>query len=200
MIVVGVVGLISSGKTTVCEILNKNGYTVINLDQMSHDVYKSGSEAFKEIINTWGEDVKGEDGEISRKYLSEKVFIDDENEISKLEKIVWPKLTKNLENILQEFKNDELIFIEGAKILNSGFIKYCDKIWCIVSSIENIKKRIIETSHNHKNLLKRLKNQINEYSFLTGVDEFIENNHTRQELENDVKYLLEKIRKEYFND
>jgi len=200
MIVVGVVGLISSGKTTVCEILNKNGYTVLNLDQMSHDVYKSGSEAFKEIINTWGEDVKGEDGEISRKYLSEKVFIDDENEISKLEKIVWPKLTKNLENILQEFKNEELIFIEGAKILNSSFIKYCDKIWCIVSSIENIKKRIIETSHNHKNLLKRLKNQINEYSFLTGVDEFIENNHTRQELENDVKYLLEKIRKEYFND
>ena len=101
---------------------------------------------------------------------------------------------------MQEFKNDELIFIEGAKILNSVFIKYCDKIWCIVSSIENIKKRIIETSHNHKNLLKRLKNQINEYSFLTGVDEFIENNHTRQELENDVKYLLEKIRKEYFND
>ncbi len=200
MIVVGVVGLISSGKTTVCEILNKTGYSVLNLDHMSHEVYRKGSESYQEIINTWGEDVKGEDGEISRKYLSEKVFIDDENEISKLEKIVWPKLTKDLENKLLEFKNDDLIFLEGAKILNSDFIKYCDKIWCVVSSIENIKKRIIESDQNHKNLLQRLKNQINEYSFLTGVDEFIENNFTRQELENDVKYLLGKIRKEYFND
>jgi hypothetical protein len=35
---------------------------------------------------------------------------------------------------------------------------------------------------------------------LTGVDEFIENNSTRQELDNDVKLLLEKIRKDCFNE
>ena len=84
--------------------------------------------------------------------------------------------------------------------MNSDFVKYCDKIWCVVSSIENIKNRIISATKNHNNLLQRLKSQINEYSYLTGVDEFIENNSTRQELDNDVKLLLEKIRKDYFND
>ena len=57
-----------------------------------------------------------------------------------------------------------------------------------------------ELKKHHNNLLQRLKNQINEFSYLTGVDEFIENNSTRQELDNDVKLLLEKIRKDYFND
>ena len=32
MIVIGIVGLISSGKTTVCETISQNGFKVINLD------------------------------------------------------------------------------------------------------------------------------------------------------------------------
>ena len=200
MISIGIVGLISSGKSTVGKILEFNDCRVLNLDQMSHEVYLKGSDAYQEIINEWGKDILGEDEEISRASLSKKVFIDDENEVLKLESIVWPNLVNNLKKRLSYYKDEDLIFIEGAKILNSDFVKYCDKIWCIVSSIENIKNRIISTSKNHNNLLQRLKNQINEYSYLTGVDEFIENNSTRQELENDVKLLLEKIRKDYFND
>ena len=167
---------------------------------MSHEVYLKGSDAYREIINEWGKDILDEDEEISRASLSEKVFIDDEKEVLKLENIVWPILINNLKKELSKFKDEDLVFIEGAKILNSDFVKYCDKIWCVVSSIENIKNRIINTSKNPNNLLQRLKNQINEFSYLTGVDEFIENNSTRQELDNDVKLLLEKIRKDRFND
>ena len=192
MKVIGIVGLISSGKSTVGKILEQYGCEVLNLDQMSHEVYLKGSDAYQEIINEWGKDILGEDEEISRASLSKKVFIDDENEVLKLESIVWPNLVNNLKKRLTDFKDEDLVFIEGAKILNSDFVKYCDKIWCVVSSIENIKNRIISTSKNHNNLLQRLKNQINEYSYLTGVDEFIENNSTRQELENVVKLLLEK--------
>mgnify|MGYP001234154931 FL=1 len=200
MIVIGIVGLISSGKSTVGKILEFNGYRVLSLDQMSHEVYLKGSDAYREIINEWGKDILDDNEEISRASLSEKVFIDDENEVLKLENIVWPNLLNNLKKELSCFKDEDLVFIEGAKILNSDFVKYCDKIWCVVSSIENIKNRIISATKNHNNLLQRLKNQINEYSYLTGVDEFIENNSTRQELDNDVKLLLEKIRKDYFND
>ena len=200
MIVIGIVGLISSGKSAVGKILEFNGYRVLSLDQMSHDVYLKGSDAYQEIINEWGKDILDDDEEISRASLSEKIFIDDENEVLKLENIVWPNLLNNLKKELSYLKDEDLVFIEGAKILNSDFVKYCDKIWCVVSSIENIRNRIISNSKNHNNLLQRLKNQINEYSYLTGVDEFIENNSTRQELDNDVKLLLEKIRKDYFND
>ena len=105
-----------------------------------------------------------------------------------------------LEEKLIKNHKEKIIFVEGAKILNSEFVKYCDKIWCVVSSIENIKKRIFSKDQNHKNLLERLKIQINEYTHLSGIDEFIENNSTRQDLNNNVKLLLEKTRKEYFND
>tara|TARA_Y100001958_G_scaffold149444_1_gene132113 strand:- start:427 stop:1035 length:609 start_codon:yes stop_codon:yes gene_type:complete len=200
MIVIGIVGLLSSGKSTVCETLSKNGSKVINLDILSHDIYKPGSSAYQEIINIWGSDVLDEQRKISRSYLAEKVFGKGDNEISKLEKIVWPRLISKLEEKLIKYHQEKLIFVEGAKILNSDFVKYCDKVWCVVSSIENIKNRIFSSSQDHKNLLERLKSQINEYTYLTGIDEFIENNSTRQDLNNNVKLLLEKTRKEYFND
>tara|TARA_A100001037_G_scaffold144458_1_gene130639 strand:+ start:318 stop:926 length:609 start_codon:yes stop_codon:yes gene_type:complete len=200
MIVIGIVGLISSGKTTVCETISQNGFKVINLDILSHQIYESGSSAYKEIIKTWGKDVLDDQKQISRASLAEKVFVKGSNEISKLEKIVWPHLTNMLEEKLIKYHNEEAIFVEGAKILNSDFVKYCDKIWCVISSIENIKNRIFLSSQDHNNLLERLKSQINEYTYLTGIDEFIENNSTRQDLNNNVKLLLEKTRKEYFND
>ena len=86
MIVIGIVGLISSGKTTVCETISQNGFKVINLDILSHQVYRSGSSAYKEIINTWGKDVLDDQKQISRASLAEKVFVKGDNEISKLEK------------------------------------------------------------------------------------------------------------------
>ena len=137
MIVIGIVGLISSGKTTVCETISQNGFKVINLDILSHQVYRSGSSAYKEIINTWGKDVLDDQKQISRASLAEKVFVKGDNEISKLEKIVWPHLISMLEEKLIKHHNEEAIFVEGAKILNSDFVKYCDKIWCVISSIEN---------------------------------------------------------------
>ena len=200
MIVIGVVGLISSGKTTVCEILSKKGYKIINLDTLSHSIYKKGSDSYIEILNIWGKEILDNKEEISRSSLSGKVFSGGEEEIKKLETIVWPNLIDMLQEKLIKNHNEKIIFVEGAKILNSEFVKYCDKIWCVVSSIENIKKRIFSKDQNHKNLLERLKIQINEYTHLSGIDEFIENNSTRQDLDNDVKLLLEKIRKEYFND
>ena len=140
MIVIGVVGLISSGKTTVCEILSKNGYKTINLDTLSHKVYEKGSNSYNEIINIWGKEILDDKEEISRSSLSGKVFSGGEEEIKKLETIVWPNLIDMLEEKLIKNHNEKIIFVEGAKILNSEFVKYCDKIWCVVSSIENIKK------------------------------------------------------------
>ena len=39
-----------------------------------HKAYLKGSDAFKKIVETFGDDVIGEDGEVNRKVLGAKVF------------------------------------------------------------------------------------------------------------------------------
>ena len=201
--IVGLIGLMGSGKSTVAEYLRSKNMAVIDLDALSHEVYNHGTSEYYKILEIWGNDILNEDLQINRSKLSKKVFSNSYESISiadlkrsgleNLELIVWPKLEELLTIELNSHKSEELLFIEGAQIVKSGFNKYCDKLWCIVSSIENIKSRL---DYRHVNILGRLKIQIEDYAKLNNIDEFIYNDSTKQELNNNVQFLLERIRKE----
>ena len=193
--IIGLIGLMGSGKSTVGEYLVNKNFTVINLDKLSHKVYKKGSKQYEEIIQIWGNNILDNRLEINRFELSRKVFEGDISSLERLQSIVWPKLEELLQNTLNELNKEEIIFIEGAQIVKSGFNKYCDELWCIVASIENIKSRLEE--NNSPDFLNRLKIQIEDYALLSNINEFIYNDSTKQELNNNVQFLLERIRKEF---
>ena len=193
--IIGLIGLMGSGKSTVGEYLVNKNFTVINLDKLSHKVYEKGSKQYEEIIQIWGKNILDNSLQINRFELSRKVFEGDSSSLEKLQSIVWPKLEEILQNTLNELNKEEVIFIEGAQIVKSGFNKYCDELWCIVASIENIKSRLEE--NNSPDFLNRLKIQIEDYALLSNINEFIYNDSTKQELNNNVQFLLERIRKEF---
>lgn len=193
--IIGLIGLMGSGKSTVGEYLVNKNFTVINLDKLSHKVYEKGSKQYEEIIQIWGNNILDNSLQINRVELSKKVFEGDSSSLDKLQSIVWPKLEEILQNTLNELNKEEIIFIEGAQIVKSGFNKYCDELWCIVASIENIKSRLEE--NNRPDFLNRLKIQIEDYALLSNINEFIYNDSTKQELNNNVQFLLERIRKEF---
>tara|TARA_Y100000817_G_C16700978_1_gene474825 strand:- start:113 stop:697 length:585 start_codon:yes stop_codon:yes gene_type:complete len=193
--IIGLIGLMGSGKSTVGEYLVNKNFTVINLDKLSHKVYEKGSKQYEEIIQIWGNNILDNSLQINRFELSRKVFEGDSSSLEKLQSIVWPKLEEILQNTLNELNKEEVIFIEGAQIVKSGFNKYCDELWCIVASIENIKSRLEE--NNSPDFLNRLKIQIEDYALLSNINEFIYNDSTKQELNNNVQFLLERIRKEF---
>ena len=193
--IIGLIGLMGSGKSTVGEYLVNKNFTVINLDKLSHKVYKKGSKQYEEIIQIWGKNILDNSLEINRFELSRKVFEEDSSSLEKLQSIVWPKLEELLQNTLNELNKEEIIFIEGAQIVKSGLNKYCDELWCIVASIENIKSRL--ENNNNPDFLNRLKIQIEDYAQLSNINEFIYNDSTKQELNNNVQFLLERVRKEF---
>ena len=193
--IIGLIGLMGSGKSTVGEYLVNKNFTVINLDKLSHKVYKKGSKQYEEIIQIWGKNILDNRLEINRFELSRKVFEEDSSSLEKLQSIVWPKLEELLQNTLNELNKEEIIFIEGAQIVKSGLNKHCDELWCIVASIENIKSRLEEK--DSPDFLNRLKIQIEDYAQLSNINEFIYNDSTKQELNNNVQFLLERIRKEF---
>ena len=193
--IIGLIGLMSSGKSTAGRYLRTKGFSVIDLDVLGHKVYEKGSKQYDEIIAIWGNEVLDKNLEVNRSELSRIVLKDENSYLERLQLIVWPKLEELLKSTLNKLNKEEIIFIEGAQIVKSGFNKYCDKLWCIVSSIENIKSRV--ESNNYPDFLDRLKIQIEDYAQLNNIDEFIYNDSTKQELNNNVQFLLERIRKEF---
>lgn len=196
--IIGLIGLIGSGKSTAGNYIKSCGFEVINLDVLSHSVYKKNSDPYHEIIEIWGKEILCKNSEINRSILSKIIFSNPENNkpLANLEAIVWPRLELLLDDLLSSFEDDAIVFIEGAQIVKSGFIKYCDILWCVISSIENINKRLEIKNDKKADLFKRLKFQIEEYAKITNIDEFIHNDSTKQDLNNNVQFLLERLRKE----
>ena len=89
MHVIGLTGGIASGKSTVTNFFKERGVPVIDADILGHRTYDPGTDTFKAVVATFGDDLVAADGTIDRRVLGGKVFGKPE-ELKKLTDIVWP--------------------------------------------------------------------------------------------------------------
>ena len=93
MQVIGLTGGIASGKSLVNEILrDEYDATIISGDELGHQAYLPDTDAWKDILARWGEDLMNpESREIDRRKLGGIVFADPE-ELKALNEITWPRI------------------------------------------------------------------------------------------------------------
>ncbi|HWQ27998.1 MAG TPA: dephospho-CoA kinase, partial [Dehalococcoidia bacterium] len=90
-VAIGLTGGIASGKSVISSLLAERGAVIIDADRLGHESYRAGTETFRRVVEAFGEDVVGDDGEINRKRLGAKVFGDPAAR-KRLEAIVWPAI------------------------------------------------------------------------------------------------------------
>jgi dephospho-CoA kinase len=89
---VGLIGTIGAGKSTVAKILAKNGATVIDADQLGHEILEH--QIVKMLIHhRFGDSVFGENGTINRRALGSIVFANPQAKAD-LEAIVHPEIKR----------------------------------------------------------------------------------------------------------
>ena len=63
---IGLTGGIASGKSIVANLFSNLGVLVIDADKISHRLTTKNKPAFEEILEHFGEEVLGNDGELDR--------------------------------------------------------------------------------------------------------------------------------------
>src|SRR5581483_3509588 len=91
--VVGLTGGIGAGKSTVAALLAEQGAELIDADRLGHDVYRPGSEGFRQVVAAFGAEVVAEDGTIDRRALGARVFADPDARM-RLNGIVVPAIAR----------------------------------------------------------------------------------------------------------
>lgn len=72
--VLGIVGGIASGKSTVSRVLGDScGLAVIDADKLGHESYQPGTQCFNNLVDAFGEKIVAGDGTIDRRVLGEAV-------------------------------------------------------------------------------------------------------------------------------
>jgi dephospho-CoA kinase len=89
--VVALTGGIGSGKSTVAQMLEELGATVIDADAIVHELQGSGMPMVKELAQAFGPEIVGPDGALLREELGKIVFA-SEAARERLNAIVHPKV------------------------------------------------------------------------------------------------------------
>lgn len=96
-------GAISSGKSTVCSLLEEKGAVVVSADRIGHALLEKGESIHEKIVERFGKGILDGEGRIDRKKLGGEVFSTPEA-LADLDKIIHPRLIEILRNKIGEMR------------------------------------------------------------------------------------------------
>lgn len=132
MWVIGILGGICSGKTTVSQEFGRLGAEVFDADAVVHQLLER-SDVRAEIVTCFGESVLNESGRINRRALAGVVFGEGKaagEKRKQLEKLLHPRARAVAEERLQEYQrqNGELFVIDAPLLLEANWTTLCHRL------------------------------------------------------------------------
>lgn len=138
MRVIGLTGGIASGKSTAARHLETRGAVMIDADKLGHRAYEPDTEAFRKVVQAFGDDIVGDDGQINRRALGGKVF-GNPDELDRLTGIVWPEIRKMALAEIDAARAEgtaKAIVLEAAVLLEAGWQDIVDEVWVVYAERE----------------------------------------------------------------
>jgi len=194
-IIIGILGNIGSGKSTVAVEFAKLGCGVIDADHIVHALLAEES-VRAQVILAFGSVVLTETDRIDRVKLAEEAFGNDEN-IEKINKILHPPVLNRCTELIEELnKRPEIkaIVLDMPLLLEVGWGEKCDKLVFVDCPKPLRDARMGEKEDIYKkNLKKREKFQIPLYKKAEIAHYTVNNNSDLTALAVQVKRIFMNI-------
>lgn len=200
IVVIGLTGQSGAGKTTVCQVFEQNGFTVINADMIARNIMYIDSPCLKEITERFGEEILNPDRSLNRQKMADIAFSDKEI-LYQYNALCYPYITYEILTMIKAYAEKDIRFIllDAPTLFESRADDFCNLIISVVSSEQSRLSRIIQRDNiPEEKILQRFSAQHSERFFVAHSDFVIKNNKTVDILIEKAKEVSEKI-KEYYN-
>ena len=133
MLVIGIVGGVASGKSSVAEHFRDLGARVINVDGVGHEVLRDG-QVEQAVRQRWGDVVFDDDGHVDRAELARIVFAptpDGPKQLTFLEQLTHPRIAQQLRHrihVARASGTTKAVVLDAAVLLKAGWDRFCDRI------------------------------------------------------------------------
>ena len=175
-IITGITGGSGSGKSRICEILQKKGYTVIDADKIARSVTEKGSPVIEKLAAAFGEDIVLPDGNIDRRLLASRAFKDDASK-RLLDSITLTEIVSVCkEKAISETEKGRNVLIDAPLLFTSGLWSICHRTVKIYAPVEVRLQRILERDGiSEEEAMKRFSRQTDEDRESEAADIVINN-------------------------
>jgi dephospho-CoA kinase len=193
---VGLTGGIASGKSTVAEILKRQGAAIINADVLAREVVEPDRQAWTEIVNTFGTAVLQPDRALDRQKLRAIIF-DDPDARKKLESIIHPQVRALAEQRIREHAaaGYAVIVYEVPLLFEGNLQEWLRPVILVACDVDTQRKRLQSRDNlSAVQAQKHIEAQMSLEEKRRLADYVIENNGSLEDLERQVQAVLEKIK------
>ena len=139
--VIGLIGHIATGKSTVARMLAALGACVIDADRLAHATMLPGAPAYAPIIARFGLSVVGCCGQIDRARLGAIVFA-DAAALADLESIIHPPVVSEALARIDACL-EPVCVLEAIKLHQSGLHHHCHTVWAVACSRDEQVQRLM---------------------------------------------------------
>ncbi|MDI9502399.1 MAG: dephospho-CoA kinase [Tissierellia bacterium] len=106
-----ITGGIATGKSTASALLREAGYPVIDADVIARGLLDPEEAAYREVVDTFGQNIVQSDGSIDRKKLGAIVF-SDAKQRERLNRITHPRVAERIDEELTALQDEPLVFLD----------------------------------------------------------------------------------------
>lgn len=175
MKVIGITGSSGSGKSTLTKILaNELNAKPIYSDEVVKKMQKKGTNYYKKIVETFGEEILNENKEINRKKLAEIIFSKEEDR-NKMNEITKTYVLEEIKRQIKETKK-EIVIVDAPILIESGLNKECNIIIAVICNRKTQIERICKRDNiEEKEAIARLNSQKSNEYYKKYADYVVEN-------------------------
>jgi dephospho-CoA kinase len=188
--IIGILGGIGSGKSTVAGVFGVSGCAVVDADAIAHEILDE-PETKEQILAEFGEEVFA-GGSVDRQGLGDAVFASGDA-AERINAIVHPKVLSEIDKLIEIYNRDSnvrAIVLDVPLLLEIGWERKCDSLIFVECNSENRAKRAEKKGLSEENLKKREKFQISLDKKAKLAHYIVHNNSGTKEITNQVTRVL----------
>ncbi|HQI96532.1 MAG TPA: dephospho-CoA kinase [Syntrophorhabdus sp.] len=193
MILVGITGIIGSGKTTVSNMLSQEGIPVIDLDRLGKEI-TDYDEVIRDIEEVFGtEYIANKKVDIVK--LRKIAFVDVKTR-KKLEAIIHPRVRAELWKKIEHYRDmgARVVVVDAPLLYETGMYKSMDKVVVVSADMDKIRERLKLRGMDEEDTDRRLPHQIPLADKEKMADYILYNNGLEEDLRKELKTLLLRIK------
>jgi dephospho-CoA kinase len=154
---IGLIGPIGSGKSTVAGWLADRGAAVVDADLLTLELMSPGTPMTRAIVARFGAEYCLADGSLDRRALGRLVF-SDPGRLAELEALVHPAFNERLAGVIAAAAaaSPAAVVVEAIKLVEVGQAAGCDEVWLVICEPEAQLARLTARGMNQADARQRI--------------------------------------------
>jgi dephospho-CoA kinase len=188
-----IAGGIGAGKSALCDRLRSLGFTVVDADDVAHDVTAKGTPALAALVDAFGSAVLANDGTLDRAFMAEIVF-NDPSALRRLNHITHGAIGVEIVRQLDEATGDAVFIAVPLFRPEHRAAFSVDEVWSVQVDPGTAVRRLVEfRGFKEDDARARLANQMSNDERECIVDRVLWNEGTLEELFAQLDAALELV-------